>query len=92
MSKNDIEHVELHALDKGNLGLYTEEHVHGLEIPKVTWYRHKGLRRLYLMVPVLFLSATTNGYDSSLLNGLQTLAPWQDCMPTNLGVSLMVRS
>ena len=80
MSKSNIEQVELSALDNSNLGLYAEEHVQGLEIPKVTWWKHKGLRRLYLMVPVLFLSATTNGYDSSLLNGLQTLSPWQNCM------------
>ncbi|ETI28820.1 hypothetical protein G647_01272 [Cladophialophora carrionii CBS 160.54] len=78
MSKSDIEHVELPALDKSNVGLYAEEHVQGLAIPKVTWWKHKGLRRLYLMIPILFLSATTNGYDSSLLNGLQTLLPWQD--------------
>jgi hypothetical protein len=80
MSKSGVEQVESAALDKSNLGLYAEEHVQGLEIPKVTWWKHKGLRRLYLMVPILFLSATTNGYDSSLLNGLQTLTTWQDCM------------
>lgn len=80
MSKRSVEHVELPVLDRSNLNLYTEEHVGGLEVPKVTWWKHKGLRRLYLMIPVLFLSATTNGYDSSLLNGLQTLAPWQECM------------
>jgi hypothetical protein len=51
----------------------------GLEVPKVTWYKHKGLLKLYLMIPILLLSATTNGYDSSLLNGLQTLDPWQEC-------------
>jgi hypothetical protein len=51
----------------------------GLTVPKVTWYKHKGLLKLYLMIPVLLLSATTNGYDSSLLNGLQTLEPWQEC-------------
>lgn len=25
------------------------------------------------------IGATINGYDGSLLNGLQTMAPWQDC-------------
>ncbi|UJO21961.1 Lactose permease [Fulvia fulva] len=49
-----------------------------LEVPNVTWYKHAGLRRLYIMMPILFLGATTNGYDGSLLNGLQTLDPWQD--------------
>lgn len=49
-----------------------------LEIPPVTWYKDAGLRRLYIMMPILFLGATTNGYDGSLLNGLQTMTPWQE--------------
>lgn len=31
-----------------------------------------------MFMPILFLAATTNGYDGSLLNGLQTLDPWQE--------------
>lgn len=27
----------------------------GLQVPVVTWYKHSGLRRLYLMMPLLFL-------------------------------------
>lgn len=50
-----------------------------LDVPRVTWYKHPGLRKLYLMMPILFLGATVNGYDRSLLNGLQTLQPWQEC-------------
>jgi len=42
MSKSNIEHIELPAHDKSNLGLYAEEHVHSLEIPKVTWYQAQG--------------------------------------------------
>ncbi|KAL1979602.1 hypothetical protein VTN96DRAFT_5537 [Rasamsonia emersonii] len=49
-----------------------------LDVPRVTWYKHPGLRKLYLMMPILFLGATVNGYDRSLLNGLQTLQPWQE--------------
>ncbi|KFY94181.1 hypothetical protein V498_04002 [Pseudogymnoascus sp. VKM F-4517 (FW-2822)] len=49
-----------------------------LEVPIVVWWRHAGLLRLYAMMPVLFLGATINGYDGSLLNGLQTMTPWQD--------------
>lgn len=50
-----------------------------IEVPEVTWYKHAGLRRLYLMMPILMLCATINGYDGSLLNGLQTMDPWRDC-------------
>ncbi len=59
--------------------VYAYEHVDGLEVPQVTWWKHRGIRRLYSMMPVLFLGSTTNGYDGSLLNGLQTMDPWQSC-------------
>lgn len=49
-----------------------------LKIPKVTWYKDANLLKLYAMMPILFMGATTNGYDGSLLNGLQTMEPWQD--------------
>lgn len=49
-----------------------------LEIPEVTWYKSRGLRHLYLMMPILFLGSTINGYDGSLLNGLQTMNQWSD--------------
>ena len=26
-----------------------------LELPRVTWWKHPGLRKLYLMMPILFL-------------------------------------
>lgn len=44
------------------------------------WYQQKNLRALYLMMPFLFLGSTTLGYDGSLLNGLQTMPTWQECM------------
>ena len=50
-----------------------------MEVPQVTWWKHRGLRKLYPMMPILFLGSTINGYDGSLLNGLQTMTPWQDC-------------
>jgi hypothetical protein len=59
--------------------LFSYEHVAGLEVPPVTWWKHPGLRRLYIMMPILFLGSTVNGYDGSLLNGLQTMVPWQEC-------------
>ncbi|KAF4991868.1 hypothetical protein FDECE_13895 [Fusarium decemcellulare] len=48
-----------------------------LQVPQVTWYKHAGLRSLYLRMPILMLCATINGYDGSLLNGLQTIQPWR---------------
>ena len=46
----------------------------------VHWWRQQGLRRLYLLMPFLFLGSTTLGYDGSLLNGLQAMPSWQQCM------------
>lgn len=45
----------------------------------LSWWKQPMLRRLYLMMPFLFLGSTTLGYDGSLLNGLQTMPSWQDC-------------
>lgn len=50
-----------------------------LVLPQKTWWRDPGLRRLYFMAPILFLGSTINGYDGSLLNGLQTMDTWQAC-------------
>ena len=46
----------------------------------VSWWKQPFLRRLYFMMPFLFLGSTTLGYDGSVLNGLQTMTTWQDCM------------
>jgi hypothetical protein len=32
-----------------------DTHAQGLVVPEVTWYKHAGLRKLYLMMPILFL-------------------------------------
>ncbi|KAL4799951.1 general substrate transporter [Aspergillus venezuelensis] len=58
------------------------------EIPKVTWWKHSRLRRLYMMMPILFLGSTINGYDGSLLNGLQTMPPWRDYFGNPTGSDL----
>lgn len=78
--KKEAEKYTEERIDTGinEANAYADEHVQGLEVPKITWYKHKGLRKLYALIPILFLNATINGYDSSLLNGLQTLPPWQN--------------
>ncbi|KAE8165485.1 general substrate transporter [Aspergillus tamarii] len=58
------------------------------EIPKVTWWKAHGLRKLYAMLPLLFLGSTINGYDGSLLNGLQTMTPWQTYFDNPTGSTL----
>lgn len=54
----------------------------------VTWYKDAGLLKLYSLLIIPLLSATTNGYDGSLLNGLQTMEPWQDYFDNPSGSTL----
>lgn len=54
-----------------------DSHAATLDVPTVTWWKDPGLRHLYLLIPIGFLGSTINGYDGSLLNGLQTLEQWR---------------
>jgi hypothetical protein len=76
MEKQAVIETEVEGLPMRKTSAYG--HVE-LEVPPITWYKHAGLRKLYLMMPILFLGSTINGYDGSLLNGLQTMIPWQNC-------------
>ena len=83
------------ALDIETKHTNTEPHEPKLDVPLVTWWKEPGLRHLYLMMPILFLGSTINGYDGSLLNGLQTMEQWRSYFgqPTGaqLGPSLQSR-
>ncbi|KAK9427309.1 general substrate transporter [Lipomyces doorenjongii] len=47
---------------------------------KVPWYKKKHLLKLNLIISCLLLLASANGYDGSMMNGLQSLHQWQDFM------------
>lgn len=64
------------------------EHQAQLEVPEVIWWKSPGLRHLYLMMPILFLGSTVNGYDASLLNGLQTMDQWSSYFNNPSGATL----
>ncbi|KAF7588267.1 hypothetical protein BBP40_005953 [Aspergillus hancockii] len=66
----------------------SSHHAPAFDIPKVTWWKLPGLRKLYAMMPILFLGSTINGYDGSLLNGLQTMTPWQTYFGNPTGSTL----
>lgn len=53
---------------------------HAFAEDDIHWWKQPGLRRLYMLMPFLFLGSTTLGYDGSLLNGLQAMPTWQECM------------
>jgi len=50
----------------------------GREFPAVTWYTDPGMRKTYICLLFVVLTSATNGYDGSMVNGLQSLPPWQD--------------
>ncbi|CAI6335597.1 unnamed protein product [Periconia digitata] len=66
---------------KKELDVVHHEHVASHGVPSEDarpWYQQPELRKLYLMMPFLFLGSTTLGYDGSLLNGLQTMPAWKE--------------
>lgn len=50
----------------------------GREFPRLTWYKDPALRKTYICLMFVVLTSATNGYDGSMMNGLQTLTPWED--------------
>ena len=51
----------------------------GREFPAVTWYKDPALRKTYICLMFVVLTSATNGYDGSMINGLQSLHYWQEC-------------
>ena len=51
----------------------------GREFPRVTWWREPGMRSLYIWLLFAVLTSATNGFDGSMMNGLQSLTQWKTC-------------
>ncbi|KAJ5261419.1 hypothetical protein N7478_012014 [Penicillium angulare] len=50
----------------------------GQEWPKVTWWKMKGMRFVYLTLWAAMITSATNGYDGSLMNGLESIESWNE--------------
>ncbi|KAJ5772002.1 hexose transporter protein [Penicillium odoratum] len=50
----------------------------GQQWPKVTWWKMKGMRFVYLTLWAAMITSATNGYDGSLMNGLEAMATWNE--------------
>lgn len=48
------------------------------EFARLPWWRRRNMRILYFYIFVLILTNTANGFDGSMMNGLQSLTYWQD--------------
>jgi hypothetical protein len=41
------------------------------------WIHDRGLRSLYLLLPLVLLSSSYQGFDGMIMNGLQLLPSWR---------------
>lgn len=52
----------------------------GREWPTVKWWNRSNMRTLYFTLWAAMLTSATNGYDGSLMNGLESIQPWIEGM------------
>jgi len=50
----------------------------GREFPSVSWFTDPGLRKLYFLLATVIMVSATNGFDGSMMNGLQTVDNWEN--------------
>ncbi|KAJ5910314.1 hypothetical protein N7504_004957 [Penicillium tannophilum] len=60
----------------------------GQQWPRVTWYKMKGMRFVYLTLWAAMITSATNGYDGSLMNGLEAMASWNKSYNNPQGATL----
>ncbi|CDZ97669.1 hexose transporter [Phaffia rhodozyma] len=47
-------------------------------IYRKSWWSHPGIRSINLLLLVALITSSTNGYDGSMMNGLQVLDNWKN--------------
>ncbi|TIA58889.1 putative hexose transporter [Aureobasidium pullulans] len=50
----------------------------GHTIERVKWWTSGPMRKLYFLLVVMIMTNTANGFDGSMMNGLQSLSYWQE--------------
>lgn len=60
----------------------------GRAYERVKWWKMPKLRLLYFYIVILILTNTANGFDGSMMNGLQSLSYWQDYFGVPRGAML----
>jgi hypothetical protein len=54
-----------------------------------SWYRDPGLRRLNIGILLVFSSATANGFDGSLMNGLLAIPAFKEDLVDRVNTSIL---
>ncbi|CAD0088179.1 unnamed protein product [Aureobasidium mustum] len=71
----EVSNVDADGKIQGGLeGLTINDVLPKLDRP---WYRVPHLLHLNIVILAVLLTPTTNGYDGSMMNGVQTLPVWQ---------------
>ncbi|CAL5867706.1 uncharacterized protein PFLUO_LOCUS1925 [Penicillium psychrofluorescens] len=78
--------AEVQHVDDSRPGEWSLESV----LPKngKPWYKQRHFLLLNLGMIIPYLSSTTNGYDGSMLNGLQSMSQWQNFFDNPAGTRL----
>jgi MFS family permease len=72
-------------LEKPDKGYYF---LAGRQYPRIKWIKDRNLRTLYIFCFLLILVNVANGFDGSMMNGLQSLPYWQTYFNFPEGVKL----
>ncbi len=76
-TENTVEAVSIDGRWEKDADVVTGGDIKYNDIP---WYKVPHLRYLNFCIFLISLTSTNNGYDGSMLNGLQSLSFWQDSM------------
>lgn len=86
-SKTVSERVSVETENSNILAQY-EGNIDELAKLDKPWYKYGYLVKLNLLIFLVTLTSTNNGYDGSMLNGLQSLSSWQKAMSHPTGATL----
>ncbi|KAK5939703.1 hypothetical protein PMZ80_008083 [Knufia obscura] len=50
----------------------------GHTMQRVKWWQCSNMRKLYILIVIMITTNTANGFDGSMMNGLQSLTYWQE--------------
>jgi len=68
----------------------THNVISGREFPLISWTKRPQLRKLYALLGTVILVSATNGFDGSMMNGLQAVNNWQKYFhPNNAELGLL---